>query len=130
MKFLQLVEIIEINRRMVLTYGGFFVEGDDNVANIGSLEYILEMIRGSSYYGLYPTLIEKAAALAWRIITTHIFHDGNHRTGIEACRLMLDLNGYTMRIDMDVPDVARQISQGQISFSNFVQWLEARITER
>lgn len=127
-KCLEVEEVIEINRRLVLTYGGFFTEGNDNLANPGSLMYILEAVQGSFFgHDLYPTLIEKAAALAWRIIKAHTFHDGNKRTGIESCRLMLDLNGYTMRIDREVIDVAIQICEGQISFRDFVQWLEARV---
>jgi death-on-curing protein len=130
-KFLEVEEVIEINRRMILTYGGFFTEGDNNLANPGSLIYILGAIQGSFFdHDLYPTLIEKAAALAWRIMTAHVFHDGNKRTGMEACRLMLDLNAYTMRIDKEVIDVAIQICENQISFRDFVRWLEARVVER
>lgn len=127
-RFLTMEEVIEINRQMVLTYGGFFTEGDDNIANPGSLSYILEAIQGSFFgYDPYPTLIEKASALAWRIITAHVFHDGNKRTGMEACRLMLDLNGYTMRIDREVIDIAIQICEKGVSFPNFVRWVESRI---
>ncbi len=126
--FLKFEEIIEINRLMVLTFGGFFTEGDDNLANPGSLMYILEAIQGSFFdHDPYPTLIEKTAALAWQIIKAHIFHDGNKRTGMETCRLMLDLNGHTMRIDIEVKDVAVQICEEQISFREFVQWLEGRV---
>lgn len=128
-KFLTEEEVLEINRQMILTYGGFFVEGDDNLANPGSLRYILEAIRGSFFgHDPYPTLIEKASALAWRIITAHVFHDGNKRTGMEACRLMLDLNGYIMRIDKEVVDTAIQVCEKGISFSDFVQWVEDRVT--
>jgi death-on-curing protein len=130
-KFLEVEDVIEINRRMVLTYGGFFVEGDDNLANPGSLKYILEAVQGSFFgHDPYPSLIEKAAALAWQIITVHVFHDGNKRTGIEACRLVLDLNGFTMKMDGEVIDVAIWISEGQISFGDLVQWLEARVLRR
>ena len=130
-KFLEVEDVIEINRRMVLTYGGFFVEGDDNLANPGSLKYILEAVQGSFFgHDPYPSLIEKAAALAWQIITVHVFHDGNKRTGMEACRLMLDLNGFTMKMDGEVIDVAIWISEGQISFGDLVQWLEARVLRR
>jgi len=130
-KFLEIEDVIEINRRMVLTYGGFFVEGDDNLANPGSLKYILEAVQGSFFgHDPYPSLIEKAAALAWQIITVHVFHDGNKRTGIEACRLVLDLNGFTMKMDGEVIDVAIWISEGQISFGDLVQWLEARVLRR
>lgn len=129
-EFLELEDVLEINRQMIATYGGFFVEDNDNLANPGSLMYILEAIRGSFFgHDLYPTLIEKAAALAWRIMTAHVFHDGNKRTGMESCRLMLDLNGYTMRIDKEVKEVAIQTCEGKISFSDFVQWLETRVVE-
>jgi len=130
-KYLTFEEVVEINRRMVLTYGGFFAEGNNNLANPGSLAYIVAAIRGS-FFGqdLYPTLVEKAAALAWKIITTHVFYDGNKRTGIEACRLMLDLNGYTMKIDREVIEVTVQICEGRISFPDFVQWVRSKITPK
>lgn len=124
-EFLEFEEVLEINRRMILAYGGFFTEGDNNLANPGSLRYTLEMIQGSFFESdPYPTVVEKAAFLAWRIIKGHMFHDGNKRTGVESCRLMLDLNGYTMRIDRDVIDMAVWICEGQVSFDEFTQWLE------
>jgi death-on-curing protein len=129
-QFLKFGEVVEINRRMIQRYGGVFFKGDDNLVNPGSLEYIQEAIRVSFFgHTLYPTLIEKAAALAWQIITVHTFHDGNKRTGMEACRLMLDLNGYTMRIDADVVNVALQVAERYIAFSDFVRWLEQRTVE-
>lgn len=130
-KVLEFADILEINRRMVQTFCGIFFEGDDNLASPGSLEYILEAIQGSLFgYDPYPTLVEKAAALAWRIITGHVFHDGNKRTGMEACRLLLDLNGYVMRIDTEVVEVAVQIASGELGFADFVRWLEARVEPR
>jgi len=69
--------ILEINRRMIYEFGGIFFVGDHNLANPGSLEHVLVEIRGSLFgQELYPTVYEKAAILAWRIITGHIFHDG------------------------------------------------------
>lgn len=130
-KVLKSADVVEINRRMIQTFGGIFFKGDDNLANPGSLEYILEAIQGSLFgYDPYPTLLEKAAALAWRIIAGHVFHDGNKRTGMEACRLLLDLNGYVMQIDTEVVDVAVQIASGELEFADFVQWLKARVEPR
>jgi len=128
--FLELEEVIEINRRMIAAYGGIFFEGDDNLANPGSLMYVLEAIQGSLFgHCLYPTVIAKAAALAWRIIKLHIFHDGNKRTGMESCRLMLDLNGYVMRIDKKVVDTAIQIDGCSVSVADFIDWVEARVAK-
>lgn len=115
---------------MIEEFGGFFA-GDDNLANPGSLEHVLEAIQGSLFgRELYPTLIEKAAAIGWRIIVGHTFHDGNKRTGMEACRLFLDLNGYDMRIDHEVVRMALQIATKQVQFANFVQWIEQRTKEK
>lgn len=131
-EFLRFSEIVEINRRMILAFGGFYTEGDKNLANPGSLAYILDAIRGSLFgYDPYPTIAHKAAALAWQIIRAHVFHDGNHRTGMEACRLMLGMNGCEMGLDdaAEIKEVAFRIDQGHISFDEFVHWLEARVVE-
>jgi death-on-curing protein len=128
--FLQEDEILEINKRLIEEFGGFYTHRDRNLANPGSLRYILEAIQGS-FFGVepYPTTIEKAAALAWQIITAHVFHDGNKRTGMEACRLFLELNGLAMRVDMEVVEVALRVAQSELEFSGFVRWLEQRTLE-
>ena len=83
-KTLTVADIVEINRRMISHFGGIFFQGDDNLANRGSLEYVLAEIYGSLYgQELYPDIFQKAGLIAWRIIVGHIFHDGNKRTGME-----------------------------------------------
>ncbi|MCI0554810.1 MAG: type II toxin-antitoxin system death-on-curing family toxin, partial [Anaerolineae bacterium] len=76
----------------------------------------------------YPTVIEKAAFLAWRIITGHIFIDGNKRTGMESCRLFLDVNGYDLLIDQDIVTMALRIAKSETVFEDFVEWLKNRTT--
>lgn len=127
---LTVAQIAEINRRMIEEFGGFFA-GNDNLANPGSLEHVLAAIQGSLFgRELYPTLTEKAAAIGWRIIVGHVFHDGNKRTGMEACRLFLDLNGFDMRIDHEVISMALSLATGESSFADFVAWVERRTTAR
>ena len=114
---------------MIAEFGGVFFGGDRNLANPGSLEHVLDEIQGSFFgYEPYPTILEKAAAVAWRIIAGHVFHDGNKRTGMEACRLFLELNGYEMAIDREVIDMALQIASGQIELAEFIHWLRTRTT--
>ncbi len=123
-------DIVEINRQMIANFGGIYLKSDSNLANPGSLEHVLEEIQESLFgYEPYPTLFEKAAAIAWRIIANHVFHDGNKRTGMEACRLFLELNGYEMRIDSQVVEMALDIATGKVQFSEFVQWLEQRTSK-
>jgi death-on-curing protein len=130
LQVLTTADIVEINRRMIAEFGGVFFKGNRNLANPGSLEHVLEEVQGSLFgYDPFPTLIEKAAAICWRIIANHVFQDGNKRTGMEACRLFLELNGYAMRIDFEVVDAALQIATGELGFPEFVSWVERRTTE-
>ena len=112
---------------MIAEFGGIFLAGDHNLANPGSLKHVLDAIQGSLFgHDPYPKLVEKAAAIAWRVIVGHVFHDGNKRTGMEACRLFLELNGYEMRIDHEVVEVSLRIVSRQIEFEDSVHWVEDR----
>jgi len=125
-KILTVEDIIEINRRMIKESGGFH-NSDNNSANLGPLEHILDVIQGSVFgVNLYPSIFEKAGAIAWRIITEHVFFDGNKRTGMEACRNFLEQNGYNMRIDFDIIDVAIDIAEKKVEFYDFILWLKKR----
>jgi len=129
-KVLTIEDIVEINRRMIGEFGGIFFEGDRNLANPGSLDHILNEIQGSLFgHTPFPKLIEKAAAISWRIIVNHVFHDGNKRTGIEACRIFLELNGYEMQIDSKVVDMALNIAKNKVNFTEFIQWLDSRTSK-
>ena len=126
-KTLTVVDIVEINRRMISHFGGIFFQGDDNLANRGSLEYVLAEIYGSLYgQELYPDIFQKAGLIAWRIIVGHIFHDGNKRTRMESCRLFLELNGHKLQMDIEIVDVALRIATHEIEFNDFVDWLKIR----
>jgi death-on-curing protein len=129
-------DIVAINRRIIAEFGGIFFEGDDNLVNPGSLEHALEEIQGSLFgQEIYPTIVEKAAVIGWRIIANHVFHDGNKRTGMEVCYVFLRLNGYEMRIardviDTEVVDMALAIANGKVQLAEFTQWLEQRTTRQ
>ena len=130
-KTLTKADLVGINYQLIQEFGGIFFEGDDNLANPGSLEHILAAIDGELFGKvLYTTAAEKAAAIGWRIVAGHVFHDGNKRTGMEACRLYLDLNGYDMRIDREVIDMALKIAKREIDVADFVEWIEQRTTQR
>lgn len=67
-------------------FGGLFVP-PNNCHNRDSLEYALEAVDAVSFgQELYPSLSDKAALLAFKIIKNHVFHDGNKRTAITVCR--------------------------------------------
>lgn len=130
---LTLKEIVEINRRMIESFGGFFVP-PENFENRGSLEHALEKMDVVLFgQELYPTVPKKAAALGWTIIAGHVFKDGNKRTGMMSCALFLDLNGYQLLKGYDDPEaiaVALRIASDGLSEAEFAEWVVVRVSER
>ncbi len=54
---------------------------------------------------LYPTTEEKAARLAFSLVSNHAFVDGNKRVGVFVMLCFLELNG--IRINAESEDVIR-----------------------
>jgi len=119
--------ICDINKRMIERYGGKPYElADRNEANGASLLYILEATQYPIFgQDLYPTLIEKAAALGWTIIAEHVFHDGCKRTGMMAILELLKVNGVEVQWDVDeAKKIAKAVAEGKATYSDFLSWLE------
>lgn len=81
---------------------------------------------------LYPDIFSKAAALGHSIIKNHPFVDGNKRTGFEAMRLMLRINGLDLRADEDQKyEFVMKISAGRdLDEHGIAKWLERRSRKR
>ncbi|MCL4506673.1 MAG: type II toxin-antitoxin system death-on-curing family toxin [Chloroflexi bacterium] len=109
-------EVIVLNRRLIKEYGGGFYCGSTNLMNRDSLEHALTQMQ-YTIFGVdrYPTVFDKAALLALRIITGHVFYDGNKRTGMASAMMFLTVNGYPVTIPMETVDIALQIAQRQMT---------------
>jgi death-on-curing protein len=125
--------IIRLNRRHSQRAGTLYVE-PDNLRNPDSLEWVLEAIQ-YPLFGVnnYPTLAEKAALLAWIIIDSHVFHDGNKRTGMSALDIFVRQNGYQLNAsDEEIVEIALRIagrnSQTDYTFGEFVQWVRNKLS--
>lgn len=74
---------------------------------------------------LYPTIIEKAAALGESLIINHPFVDGNKRTGMLAMLGLLLSNGYKSTASSEnIYNFIIDISTGSFSFEQIVDWLK------
>ena len=109
MRYLTIAEILEVAEGHVGTY---------HLLDENRLHYLIEAVAGK--FGdteLYPTLPQKAAVYAHHIITGHIFVDGNKRTGLHCAILFLELNGCTLRLDLDdlIIDLGFKIADGTIT---------------
>ena len=124
--------ICDINKRMIERYGGRpYSLADKNQANRASLLYILEAIQYPIFgEDLYPTPIEKAAALGWTIIAKHVFHDGCKRTGMMAVWEFLTVNGLTVWWNIDeAKQIAEDVAEGKATYDDFRSWLVRQVAK-
>lgn len=74
---------------------------------------------------LYPTPIEKAAAIAESVIINHPFVDGNKRTGFLAMLAVLGEADIVLTAEKDeIYSLVIDISTGEKSFDEIVEWLK------
>ncbi len=97
------------------------------IRDIGALESALAQPR-MTFDGveLYPTTIDKAAALCFSLVMNHPFVDGNKRIGHAVLETFLVLNG--LEISTSVEDQERVIlgiASGEVQRDQFVDWLGA-----
>lgn len=124
-RYLGLIEILELHRKILEQSGGAL-----GIRDVGLLESAVAQPR-MTFGGedLYPSLLEKAAALGFSIIMNHPFVDGNKRTGHAAAEIFLVLNG--MKINASVDEQERlvlAIAAGELGREAFVGWLQQNTT--
>lgn len=97
MKFLKVKEVLFIHSVIIDETGG--VHG---IRDMGLLESALAQPQ-QSFAGqdLYPSVVEKAAALITSLAKNHPFIDGNKRTSAVVMGLFLELNGSTLHATND-----------------------------
>ncbi|MBT0607466.1 type II toxin-antitoxin system death-on-curing family toxin [Aequorivita echinoideorum] len=77
---------------------------------------------------LYPTALEKSAAIVESIIINHPFIDGNKRMGYAFMRLLLAEGGYTLKASEDeIYDFIISISEGKMKFEAIRDWIKNNI---
>jgi death-on-curing protein len=106
--------------------------GSLGMRDLGALESALAQPR-MSFGGedLYPTLIEKAAALGFALVKNHPFVDGNKRAGHAAMETFLVLNGYEIVAGVDEQEeVILALAAGTLDREAFVGWLRSIVVPR
>lgn len=115
--------IVEANRLMIATFGGSFIP-PCNLRNPNSLAYILEAVSRPVFdHHLFPSLKEKAAALAFEIISAHVFFDGNKRTALYVAYEFLAANGVTLVLDDTAEGIAVAVAEQAANRDSLLQWM-------
>lgn len=123
-RYLTLDEVISLHRQILKRSGGIA-----GVRDLGSLESALAqpmMTFGGE--DLYPTLIDKAAALGFSLVMNHPFVDGNKRTGHAAMETFLVMNDLEIFAPIDEQElVILSLAAGSLDREEFTKWLESRV---
>ena len=124
---IDIADILLLHEKSIDDFGG-----SHGIRDIGLLEAALA--RPFQTFGgadLYPTIIEKAAALGESLIKNHPFVDGNKRTGLLAMLSFLIENQYLPKAEPDsLYNFVIEISTGTLSFDEIVAWLKTNTQEK
>lgn len=79
---------------------------------------------------LYPTPVEKAAAIIESILKNHPFIDGNKRTGYVLMRLLLIESGLDILATQNEKyEFVIAIAKGNYQFDDIAKWINKKIRE-
>ena len=114
MRYLTLGEVVELHRR-VLQAGG----GAPGIRDLGALDSAVAQPKATfGGVDLYPTVVEKVAALCFSLVRNHPFVDGNKRVGHAAMETFLVLNGTEIAAAVDDQErLMLDLAAGQPSLS-------------
>lgn len=102
-----------------------FTGGDDGIRDVTLLESALAnpfQSFGGSY--LYPTIREKAARLAFGIISNHPFVDGNKRIGVLTMLVFLESNNIFLQYSNDeLIYLGLGIADSTLKYNEILEWI-------
>ena len=113
--------ILRLHDLSIITYGG-----SQGIRDQGLMESaIARPYQTFDGEDLYPTVFEKASALAESIIINHPFIDGNKRTGLLAMLVILEIGNFKITASNDdTYNFTIQISTGEMKFEEILFWLK------
>lgn len=119
--YITLDEVLAIHDDMVERYGGSF-----GIRDLGLIQSAIA--RPQATFGgedLYPTIINKAAALFHSLIFNHAFTDGNKRTSLTSTARFLYLNGYELKADQkELIDFPLRVENNHLDIAQISNWLK------
>lgn len=123
-RYLTLDEVMSLHRQILKQSGG-----TAGVRDLGSLESaIAQPMMTFGGEDLYPTLVDKAAALGFSLVMNHPFVDGNKRTGHAAMETFLVMNDLEIFAPVDEQElVILSLAAGSLDREEFTKWLESRV---
>jgi len=120
-RYVTLAEVLSLHGQLLASSGGAA-----GIRDLGRVQAALGQPM-ATFDGdeLYPTLIEKAAALGFSLIQGHPFVDGNKRVGHAAMEVLLILNGFEIVASVDEQEATvLAVAAGSMSRAALTEWLQ------
>ena len=113
-------EIVDLHERLVAATGG-----SHGLRDQGLLESAVHS--ASASYGheeVYPTVEEKAARLAYALVSNHAFIDGNKRIGIYVMLMTLSMAGISLRYEQaELIALGLGLADGSLKYEEALDWI-------
>ena len=114
-------DVILIHSRIIQTTGG--IEGLRDRAGLeAAIAAPLQSFGGED---LFPSDIEKVARIGFGLASNHAFLDGNKRIGAMMTQLLLEWNGYQLRLKQgELADMFIAIADGTSNEQDLLNWIQ------
>lgn len=120
MRYLSLSEVLALHRMVIEQSGSSAGIGDYGVLQSAVVQPYVTF----SGADLYPSIAEKAAALAFSLICNHPFVDGNKRIGHAAMETFLIMNGYELTPAVDEQEqIILGVASGKVTRETLTDWV-------
>ena len=119
-------EVEQLHKILISRFGGIHGIRDKSALD-SALARPFQKFEGKD---LYPTVLDKGAALIESILVNHPFLDGNKRTGYTLLRIFLLKNGFDFSASSDNKyEFVINIASGTLKDSAIVSWLKTNTKE-
>ncbi len=109
-----------VHQRLIETYGGLPGIGDEN-----ALESAISRPKNVVAYLGEESIAALGAALAWAIVRSHPFADGNKRAAFAALTIFLEINGQQLTCsEVEETAMILRAAGSEITEDEFGVWVE------
>ncbi|RKZ92128.1 MAG: type II toxin-antitoxin system death-on-curing family toxin [Candidatus Parabeggiatoa sp. nov. 1] len=125
MRYPSVEECFKLHRLLIEKSGGC-----EGILDINTLKSALAQPKIKNFAGnaLYPTLIEKAAAMAYSFVHNRPFVDGNKRFSHAITEVFLVLNDYEIEAELEEQrEVFLSLASHEMLYDEFVAWLKEHV---
>ena len=116
--------VLKLHTKIIEKSGGSHGVRDDHALD-SCLEQPLSTFGGQD---LYPSQIDKGAAIGFFLIANHPFIDGNKRIGLIAMKQYLAFHKYYIEASIDTQEsIILAVASGEMDRETFTKWVEKHV---